>query len=182
MNNHLICKLIDTMYDYQRKNNIRNQCTINCVILSDHLTALNIPHKLVIGFVKCNIAAKDGNIITKPIIEIENENEVRPAVNIHCWIKLFNGEVIDPSWDMHSLKVKSYYDSVVNLMKDEDMKEHFTIFPKNYKIVLSYFIEFSKSTKHFYKSGKINKDAKYYNNFMDYYKKQSRTRKKIKYV
>ena len=125
-----IDKLIKCMYEYQLTYDIKNKCMINTVILADHMKALNIPHKIVTGFVMCNMKIKDGNLITKQIVE-EDKNEIVPAINVHCWI-VCTDKIIDPSWDMHSKKDAIYYNTISDLMKTDIWKAHLQLCPQSH--------------------------------------------------
>ena len=162
-----INRLLGSMYDYQKEHNIKSQCVINCCIILDHLKGLKIPHKLVIGFVLCNMKPTDAEMIVRPTIPIYDQNEERPAVNVHCWIELSKNKIIDPSWDMYSKDHAIYCSTIKDVMKQESLKMLAKSFPDKHKQVIAHYLKFYKNTNDWYNSGRMHN--KYYFDFMDYY-------------
>ena len=171
-----IGKLVNCMYDYQRIHNIKNMCSINTVIVADHMKALNIPHKIVVGFVICNMKYEDSNLVMEPLMEAI-KNETRPAINVHCWIKITDTKIIDPSWDMHSKKEITYFNTISELKETEVIKNYIKYFPQMYKQLITHYIDFSKSVDKFYDSGNIGQNEKYYYDIMKYYQQRCKYNK-----
>ena len=163
-------RLLDSMYEYQKKNNIKNKCAINSVIVCDHLRVLGISHKLIIGFVTCYMNPKGAIPIQKQEIPITNQKI--PAINVHCWIDTCNG-VIDPSWDMYSQQNTIYFPTISKLTQDKSVNMYIKAYPQNYKEMIAHYIDFSKEMQHFLKTGAIHKDETYYNNIMKYYQRKT---------
>ena len=158
-----IKKLLDSMYIYQKNNNIKNKCAINSVVVCDHLRVLGISHKLIVGFVSCYMSPKDAPTIKKQEILITNHKI--PAINVHCWIETCNG-IIDPSWDMHSQQNTIYYPTISKLTQDKSVNMYIKSYPQNYKDMIAHYIDFSKEMYKFLESGAIHTDETYYNDIM----------------
>ena len=137
-----------------------------------HIKLLSNTHKIVVGFIKCNMTIIDNNVIVKikskqksqlkiiPKFKIEDNNKLYPAINIHSWIKLNNNEIIDPSLDMFKLKTKQYYETISELFKSIEYK-----LSENERQVIKHYINFSKNVKTFKESKCVNKDNYYYYDF-----------------
>jgi len=86
------------MYDYQQKNNIKNECTTNTTIMYDYLKSIGM---------------KDVKI--KSVIVTGFRNKIPVTVMVHLVVDIGNNDLIECSYDVCIIEDAYYFDNVKNL-------------------------------------------------------------------
>ena len=95
MDYNKVCKI---MYDYQQKNNIKNECMTNTTIMYDYLKSIGI---------------KDVKI--KSVIVTGFRNKIPVIVMGHLVVDIGNDNLIECSYDVCIIEDAYYFDNVKNL-------------------------------------------------------------------
>jgi len=93
-----INKVRDAMLEFQKNNNIKNECVTNCIIMRDYLKCLNID-----------------DVKVKSVIVIGTRNKQRVINTGHLVIDIGNDEMIECSHDVNSYENDTYIDKLKNL-------------------------------------------------------------------
>uniref|UniRef100_A0A6C0LE21 Uncharacterized protein n=1 Tax=viral metagenome TaxID=1070528 RepID=A0A6C0LE21_9ZZZZ len=156
MTERFISNVVIGMREFQRINCIKNECVTNVQYLYDCF--------------KINSASA---IKAKPVIvvSIDDETQTFICVGGHLIILLDDNEtIIDPSYDVFSLKNKSYYDNIKDLM-DSFNNESKEILKQIFQKSISKFLEFIKLADRINNGELVICDKKFYNNQADYIEK-----------
>jgi hypothetical protein len=164
MDEIIISNIILSMREFQAKNNIKNQCVTNTQYLYD--------------VIRKNTT---NNVKVKAVIVASSNNETNTffCVGGHLVVELSGPDeliTIEPSYDVFSLKDKSYFDNIkdfTNMFKDSNNNYDYD---KEQKIIVTDLIE--QSIRHFIKFKKLAEqinngellicDKEFYNNQADY--------------
>jgi hypothetical protein len=103
----LIANIILSMREYQKENNIKNQCVTNAQYLYD--------------IIKTN---SNSNVKTKAVFVFShnNEEDTNIFVSGHLIVILNDETIIEPSYDIFCLKNISYFDNIKDLVNIFDDK------------------------------------------------------------
>jgi hypothetical protein len=105
-----IAKIIRSMREFQEKNGIKKQCVTNAQYLYD--------------CIKINHSSANVKVKALMVISTDDYAETCTCVSGHLAIILVDDEtLIDPSYDVFSLKNKSYFDNIKDLMDSFDDKD-----------------------------------------------------------
>lgn len=130
----IMSNIILSMREYQKENNITRQCVANAQYLYDTI--------------KMNYSFSFNNIKTKAVIVFSNNNEeqTQKIVAGHLVIELDDGLLIEPSYDVFSLKNKSYFDNIKDLLNTFDNKDEFKTNIKTKKLIYDHinFVKISE--------------------------------------
>jgi len=144
--------IINSMREYQRKNNIKNKCVRNAQYLYDTIrmnSSSNVKVKAVLVY------AEDA------------DKEESRIVAGHLVLVLEDETIIDPSYDIFSLKNKVYSDNIndfMNMFKNKDeVRKDIDI-----KYIISRHIDFMKFAERINNGECPVSDKKYYNDQADY--------------
>ena len=121
MNYKKVCK---TMYDFQCRNNIKNECTTNTTIMYDYLKSCGM---------------KDVKI--KPIIVIGFRNKIPIIVRGHVVITLNDNDddLIECSYDVSTIEDAKYIDTLKKLFNVIP-----NISPDDKKLIIEDVLQFQK--------------------------------------
>jgi hypothetical protein len=103
----LIANIILSMREYQKENNIKNQCVTNAQYLYD--------------IIKTN---SNSNVKTKAVFVFSHNNEEDTSIFVsgHLIVILNDETIIEPSYDIFCLKNISYFDNIKDLVNIFDDK------------------------------------------------------------
>lgn len=156
----LIANIILSMREFQEKNGIKNQCVVNT--------------KYIYDCIKMNSSA---NVKVKAVLvtAMDETNDTTTFVGGHLILHLLDEDdetYIDPSYDIFSLKNKSYFGNIKDLTEMFNDKDKNTLKTKiDIKQVLSNHIYFMKVAEQI-NNGKFvfldEKFKKIYNDQADY--------------
>jgi hypothetical protein len=158
MEKFMFSNIVLSMMEFQKINNIKNQCVTNVQYLYD--------------CVKMN--HKSWNVKVKPVIVLsidDNETKMLRFVSGHLILLLDNNEtIIDPSYDVFSLKNKSYFDNVKDFLDNFDDNSKAFI-KENLKKIICDFVDFAKLAERINNGELLICDEEFYNNQADYVEK-----------
>lgn len=144
--------LLKHMNEYQKNNSIEKMCVNNVQILMDNFNSVNPNHPIKSQAVICFYYNKELN--TKNII-----------THLVC---SWNGNIIDPSYEVNSIKECLYFKNVKELLEFfpeiKDDKEFYNNSIKHFLTFVDYSIRMNKGEF-------IITDKEYYNNINDYCEK-----------
>jgi hypothetical protein len=123
MDEHKIVSMVLGMREFQKINCIKNQCISNVLYFIKKLDSSN-------------------RIKIKPVIVVsfDDETNIFKIIGGHLIVVLKDGElVIDPSYDVDSLKNKSYFGTIEDFIKGVPSIEESKL-----KQIIGYFLEFVK--------------------------------------
>jgi hypothetical protein len=115
--NEFISNLVISMREFQRKNNIKNNCITNVQYLYDVI----------------RMNRKDINVKTKAVFVFSYDDITKiPILNDgHLVVILNDKTIIDPSYDVFCLRNKMYFDNLKDLMdsitNNDDLKSNFNM-------------------------------------------------------
>lgn len=143
-------KVCKTMYDFQYRNNIKNECTTNATIMYDYLKCCGMK-----------------NIKVKPIIVIGFRNKIPVIVRGHVVIDIGNDDLIECSYDVSIIEDAKYIDNVKNLFYITS-----NISPDDKKVIIKDALAFKKIADDI-NNGKFHiASDKVYNEQLDYIEKK----------
>ncbi len=149
-----IAKIIRSMREFQEKNGIKKQCVTNVQYLYD--------------CIKINHSSANVKVKALMVISTDNDAETCTCVSGHLAIILVDDEtLIEPSYDVFSLKNKSYFDNIKDLMDSFDDKDSLKKKFDIKKIVLDH-IYFMKLAEQINNGELTIADKKFYNDQADY--------------
>lgn len=144
-----LTKLLYCMRDFQRKNNIKNKCVTNAVYLYD-----------------CMRVSMDAiNDISIKAMIVVSGNHKSPTFTIcsgHL-VVVVNGNIIDPSYDIFSLKNKKYYDNIADCLNSVE-----GLSDTHIKLIIKRHIQFVAYEKPLNDEGALAIDETYYHQQADY--------------
>lgn len=147
----LVANVILSMRQYQKENGIEKQCITNTQYLYD--------------FIMTNSTS---DVKVKAVLVIgEREEGVLCLVSGHLVVILDDELVIDPSYDVSSLKNRRYFDNVNDFLKcisDVDR----TKFPVDVKTIIESQLKFMKYAKKMNNGDCLVVDEDFYNKQADY--------------
>ena len=118
-----INEILDYLYAYQKKYNIKKLCCSNAILL--YICANSFANK--------NLQVVSGYVISSP-------KKGRCNVSAHVWCE-YNGEIIEPSYEYFIRPKKMYFKAY------HHFKDFFRASSNQRKIVVSQKISFDKSIK-----------------------------------
>jgi hypothetical protein len=121
-----INNIVNSMREFQKINNIKNQCMTNTQTLYDILKNNNL----------CYFNAK-----AKAVFAISNNKETNTVNIIHHIVIIVNNIIIDPSYDVYSLINIDYYDNIKDFTSLFENPQKQLL---NLKEYLTKFIHFTK--------------------------------------
>lgn len=150
-----IANIILSMREYQKENNIRKHCITNvfylyCII--KRITNININMKAKAVYVCAN-----------------NEEDTFIFVGGHIVLELGDGTIIEPSYDIFSLKNVAYYDNIKDYYNN--IKDVVDITKVDIKNIVDNNIYFMDIAKRINNGELIISDEKYYDKQADYIEK-----------
>jgi len=159
----LISNVILCMRDFQEKNCIKKQCVTNTQYLYD--------------CIRMNTSSK---VKAKPVIVVSIDDELHTflCVGGHLVIVLDDDTIIEPSYDIFSLKNKSYFDNIKDFMNsfdnksncmNEELNKEFTFMLKK---SVGHFLNFIKLAERINNGELVICDKDFYNNQADYIEKK----------
>lgn len=98
---NIISSVLPKMLEYQEKHNTKSMCMTNTQYLYDYIIG-NLKHHGIKN-------VKDVKII--PVIAVGKKNEITVIVDCHFVID-YNNKIYDPSYEICSLKFKSYFRTI----------------------------------------------------------------------
>ena len=151
----LIGNIIVSMREYQKENNITKQCITNAQFIYD-----------IIKFNSTN------DVKTKSVIVFSNDKETNSVTLVggHLVIILDDdNDVIDPSYEVFSLKNKLYFDNIDNFMSYFNEDDKITLKSKlNIKKVISDYLKFIKISEQINNGKFIITNKEFYNKQANY--------------
>ncbi len=144
----MISKIVLLMREYQKQNNIKNNCSTNTQYLYDCIKQ---------NFINANVKAC-------AVIVISTENDITTCVAGHLVILLDNTIIIDPSYDVYKKINKSYCNNVKDFIElySGGMEKLFI------KEVCTKYIYFMSLADSINKGKILINDKTYYNEQADY--------------
>ena len=151
----LIGNIIVSMREYQKENIITKQCITNAQFIYD-----------IIKFNSTN------DVKTKSVIVFSNDKETNSVTLVggHLVIILDDdNDVIDPSYEVFSLKNKLYFDNIDNFMSYFNEDDKITLKSKlNIKKVISDYLKFIKISEQINNGKFIITNKEFYNKQANY--------------
>ena len=147
--------IILSMREYQKENNVKNQCVTNAQYLYDTI--------------KIN---SNSNVKTKAVLVFSDNTEEDTAIIVsgHLVVLLDDEIIIDPSYDIFCLKNKSYFDNIKDLVNifdsNVELKSKFDI-----KKLVCQHIHFMKISEQINNGECIITEKEHYNKQADYIEK-----------
>ena len=143
-------KVCKTMYDFQYRNNIKNECTTNTTIMYDYLKRNGMK-----------------NIKFKPVIVIGFRNKIPIIVRGHLVIDIGNDDLIECSYDISIIEDAKYIDNLQKLFYVIS-----NISPDDKKVIIKDALDFQKIANNM-NNGKFHiASDKVYNEQLDYIEKK----------
>jgi hypothetical protein len=153
MAERLISDTVEKMLEFQKTNCIKDNCMTNVQYLYD-----------------CIKMSKIANVKVKPVIVVsfDNETNTHRCCDGHLVIELNNTTIIDPSYDIVSLKNKKCFYNIKDFMNslNSDLKSHF-------KNSIANFIHFMKLAEQINNGECLISDNEVYNNQADFVENKS---------
>jgi hypothetical protein len=151
----LIANIILSMREYQQHNNIKKQCVTNTQYLYDTI--------------KMNSTS---NVAAKAVIVFSSDDETNTTTFVggHLVIVLDNETYIDPSYDVFSLKNKSYFDNIKDLIGIFDDTNQLATKIDVRQIIYQH-LEFMNFAEQINNGECLITDKKFYNQQADYIEK-----------
>jgi hypothetical protein len=150
----MISNTVRAMRDFQEKNCIKSQCMTNAQYLYDiikHNSSRNVKVKPVI------------------VVSIDYETETTTCVGGHLIVELDDDTILEPSYDVFSLKNKSYFDNIKSLMDSyENELKIISELKSILKESISLFITFVKIAEQINNGELLINDKEFYDNQADY--------------
>jgi hypothetical protein len=155
--------ILNKVYEYQYKNNVKGECIINTIFYIE-LSEILYPENTYI-------------LVNGLLTYFNSEDNINICVS-HCWC-LVNGNIIDPSIEFLNIPYKTYYYSNIqeyfNMIKENS--------PDEYKydktVIIKNTCNLQKLVNEFTKNIKMSTD--YYNKLRDYIFKHFSLKQKIFY-
>ena len=152
----IISNIITSMREFQKENNIKGHCITNTQYLYD--------------FIKMNINNANAKAKAVLVISVDIELDTCFTTSGHLVVVLDDELIIDPSYDVYSLKNKTYFHNIKDLMsfvKDNDkFKSKVDI-----KQLIDHHIHFTKLAETINNGECLITEKKFYNNQADYIEK-----------
>jgi hypothetical protein len=140
--------IIDSMREFQKINNIKSQCITNTQYFYDTL--------------KNNTSV---NAKAKAVFAVSNDEETDTWLVINHMVITIDETVLEPSYEVYSLKNVKYYDSINHFLSlFQNPNEQIT----NLKEYLTKFIKFVKMAERINNDEFIITDKEFYNKQADY--------------
>lgn len=154
-NSIFIANIILSMREYQKENNIKNQCVTNTQYLYD--------------IIKMNSIS---NVKTKAVYVFSGNYEEDTAIFVggHLVVELDDETIIEPSYDIFSLKNKSYFDNIKDLLNIFDNKVELKTKININKLIYDN-IQFMKISEQINNGELLISDKEHYNKQADYIEK-----------
>lgn len=149
----IISNVILYMREFQEKNNIKKQCITNTQYLYD--------------CIKMN--SRNTNVKAKAVLVVSNDDETDTSVFVggHLVVVLDDELILDPSYDVFSLKNRSYFDNIKDLM-DMFSDKHTLKTKVDIKKLIEQHIQFKKYADQINNDECLVSEKKNYNTQADY--------------
>lgn len=150
-----INKIVLLMRNYQRINNIKQQCVTNVSYLYNQLKAWNMSHRAKV----------------KAIFAVSDDDDNFTVVAGHVVIYLDNETIIEPSYDVFNLKNIRYFDNIKDV-SNEFKEEYKKIkFKDKCEYYIKQHIEFMKIAEQINNGEILTANPTFLNNQGEYVKK-----------
>lgn len=148
------------MLNFQSQNLITRECMTNVQYLYDCI----------------KMSSPNNRAIVKPVMVINHEGRTFQFIAAHLVIELDNGQLLDPSYEVFSLKNSRYYDDVENMLGRFD-KSGRKEFIQNYGNTFDDFKKFNEIAKQMNSGQCLIHDKKFYDAQADYVEKMMKLTK-----
>jgi len=155
MDEHMISNIARSMREFQKTNRITKQCLTNTQYLY--------------SCIKSNTSCK---VKVKAVLVVSNKTNTTKII-VHLVVQLENKNVegeammLEPSYDVFSLKDKSYFDNIKDFMDTYSHKFN-DVFKDTFKKTISEFINFTKLAERINNGELLICDKKFYDDQADY--------------
>jgi hypothetical protein len=155
---HLLLNIINSMRKFQEVNLIKKQCITNSQYLYDIIIS--------------NRYFTRDEIRVKAVIVVSSDEELDTFTFVggHLVLVFDDGSIIDPSYDIFSLKNRSYFDNIKDVM-DSFKNEDKELLKTNFKKGFVDHIHFMKIAEQINSGECLITEKQFYNDQADYIEK-----------
>ena len=153
---NFISNIILSMREFQKEKFITKQCVTNTQFLYDIITT--------------NCIGIDVKVKAVIVVSTDDETNSFTFVGGHLVLVLNDETIIDPSYDVFSLKNKSYFHNIKDVMDSFDNKSK-EIIKTKFKNEMGFHIQFMKIAEQKNNNKHIITEKQFYHNQADYIEK-----------